>query len=75
MMVTKNIYNFREKWSSPLKAALVDESTAETVHLETTEPEQTKNDVVMVTKPATKWKEEKENCKTESTQEGGIANP
>ena len=64
------------KFRSLLKAALVDKSIAETVHLEitapvhleSTDPEQTENDVTMVTTRATKRKEEEERCEMESTQ-------
>ena len=47
------------KFRSLLKAALADESIAETVHLETADPEQTESDVAMVTTRATKRKEKK----------------
>ena len=44
------------KFHSLLKAALADESIAETVHLETTDPKQIGTDVAMVTTRATKRK-------------------
>ena len=53
----------------PLVVPVVHESIAETVHLETTDPEQTESDVAMVTTRATKRKEEEERRETESTQE------
>ena len=65
MLLGQDVTQFR----SLLKAALADESIAETVRLETTDPEKTKSDVAMVTTRATKRKEEEEHCETESTQE------
>ena len=69
MLLGQDVTQFR----SLLKAALADESIAETVHLETTDPEKTKSDVAMVTTRATKRKEEEEHCETESTQERARA--
>ena len=65
MLLGQDVPNFR----GLLKRALAHESIAETVHLEITDPEQTKSDVAMVTTRATKRKEEEERHEKESTQE------
>ena len=57
------------KFRGLLKAALAHESIADTVHLETTDPEQTESDVAMVTTRATKRNEEEERHEMESIQE------